>query len=289
MYSKKIVALLGAALLSAAWHQADARVRAPLTSNEMAVEIYGGYMAVCQGSANGIENLRFLLDTGATDTAIDRNVAEKLGLRSKPTKVTSFDKTVESEWTGLWEITYGPEQALNARVVIEDLSYFKRMGIDIDGVIGLDLLRRQSFIVNYAEKRVFFGSPVTAGMRGAPMLANGEVIKIEADLDGRRVWMIVDTGAPVTVFYEDTLKALAVNYRLEGRMEWLSLSGHVQSRIATVPRFRVAGQELGRKVILVNVPEPKKLSGVSGYLGIASLEAKEVAFDFEKNQLLWRK
>jgi predicted aspartyl protease len=293
--SKNIVLLLGAALLvSVTWREADGRVRVPLASNEMAVEVmavevYDGYLLVARGSANGVTNLRFLLDTGATDTAIDRGLAEKLGLRSRPTKVTSFDKTVESEWTGLREITFGPERASNVRVIIEDLSYFERVGVHLDGVIGLDQLRRQSFVVNYAKRCVVLGFPVTAGMRATPMLVNDEGIRVEAELAGRPVWMLADTGAPLTVLYEDTLKDLAVSYRLEGRRGWLSLSGHVESRIAMVPRFRAGGQDLGREVLLVSVPGAKRLSGISGYLGVASLEAQEVAFDFERNQFLWRK
>jgi Aspartyl protease len=178
---------------------------------------------------------------------------------------------------------------LNVRVMIEDLRYFRSIGAHVDGVIGLDQLRGQSFVVNYAKKRVIFGPATTAGMRGAPMLANGKAIRVEAELNGRTVWMVADTGAPGTVLYEDTLNDLDVNYRFEGRMDWLSLSGHVESRIAMVSRFRVGGQDLGREVVLVSVTVTERLSGVSGYLGVASLEAKEVAFDFERNQLLWRK
>lgn len=280
--------LVSASLL-AVGARGGGKAKRELAGNEMAVEIYYGYLTVAQGSVNGLGNLRFLLDTGATDTAIDRSVAEKLGLRSEPTKVTSFDKTVESNWTEVREITFGPERASNVRVMIEDLRYFRSLGAHVDGVIGLDQLRRQSFIVDYAKKRVVFSPAATIGMREAPMQANGKAIRVEAELDGRPVWMVADTGAPGTVLYEDTLKDLGMNYRLEGRMDWLSLSGHVESRIAMVPRFRLGGQDLGRQVILVSVPEAKRLSGVSGYLGVASLETKEVAFDFERNQLLWRK
>lgn len=280
---------LVAASLFAVGARGGGKTKRELASNEMPVEIYYGYLVVAQGSVNGLGNLRFLLDTGATDTAIDRSVAERLGLRNEPTKVTSFDKTVESNWTEVREITFGPERASHVRVMIEDLGYMRSVGTHVDGVIGLDQLRRQSFIVDYAKECVVFGPAATAGMRGATMLAHGKVIRVEAELDGRPVWMIADTGAPGTVFYEDTLKDLAVSYRLEGRPDWLSLGGHVESSIATVPRFRVGGQDLRREVILVSVPGAKRLTGVSGYLGLVSLNAKQVAFSFETDQLLWRK
>lgn len=280
---------LVAASLLAAGARAGGKAKRELASNEMAVEIYYGYLAVARGSVNGLGNLRFLLDTGATDTAIDRSVAEKLGLWSEPTKVTTFDRTVKSEWAQVREITFGPERASNVRVMIEDLRYLGSLGTRVDGVIALDQLRRQSFVVDYGKECVTFSSEAQADMRSAPMLVDGNAIRVEAELDGRSVWMAADTGAPGTVLYEDTLKNLAVNYRLEGGTDWLSLGGHVESHIAAVPRFRMGGEDLRREVILVSVPEAKRVKGVSGYLGLPSLGAKEVAFDFERNQLRWRK
>jgi hypothetical protein len=56
-----------------------------------------------------------------------------------------------------------------------------------------------------------------------------------------------------------------------------------------VSRLRLGGQDLDREVVLISAPGAKRLSGVSGYLGLASLDAKQVAFSFETNQLLWRK
>ena len=308
-----IVALLGTLLLSAVCGAAVGNARAQLASNEMAVEIYGGYLVVAQGSVNNAENLRFLLDTGATNTAIDRLVAERLGLHGHPAKVINFDKTVALESAEVEEITFGPERIRNARVLIEDLGYFRSAGLHIDGVIGLDQLRKQSFLVDYARERVvfdptsisdpasmsdptstsdprsMFGPTATHGMHSVPMRADARSITVEVALDDRSVWMVADTGTRGILLYEDTLKDLLANYRLEGRTSAASLGGPFENRLAIVPRLRLGGQDLDREVVLISAPGARKLSGVSGYLGLASLDAKQVAFSFETNQLLWRK
>jgi len=308
-----IVALLGTLLLSAVCGAAVGNARAQLASNEMAVEIYGGYLVVAQGSVNNAENLRFLLDTGATNTAIDRLVAERLGLHGHPAKVINFDKTVALESAEVEEITFGPERIRNARVLIEDLGYFRSAGLHIDGVIGLDQLRMQSFLVDYARERVvfdptsisdpasmsdptstsdprsMFGPTATHGMHSVPMRADARSITVEVALDDRSVWMVADTGTRGILLYEDTLKDLLANYRLEGRTSAASLGGPFENRLAIVPRLRLGGQDLDREVVLISAPGARKLSGVSGYLGLASLDAKQVAFSFETNQLLWRK
>jgi hypothetical protein len=284
-----VVVLLGTLLLSVVCGAAVGSTRTQLASNEMAIEVYGGYLAVARGSVNNADNLRFLLDTGASSSAIDRRVAERLGLHGQPAKVISFDKTVALEWTGVQEMTFGPERICNVRVMIEDLGYLRSSGAHVDGVIGLDQLRRQSFLIDYARERVVFGPTATGGMHSVPMRADAKSIRVEVELDVRPVWMVADTGARGIVLYEDTLKDLLANYRVEGRTGAVSLGGPLENRIAIVPRLRLGGQDLDREVVLINAPGAKRLSGVSGYLGLASLDAKQVAFSFETNQLLWRK
>jgi hypothetical protein len=283
-----VVALLGTLLLSVVCGAAVGSSR-QLASNEMAIQVYGGFLVVARGSVNNADNLRFLLDTGASNSAIDRRLAERLGLHGQPAKVVDFDKTVALEWTEVQEMTFGPERICNVRVMIEDLGYFRSTGVHVDGVIGLDLLRRESFLVDYARERVVFGPTATSGMPGVPMRADAKSITVEVELDMRPVWMVADTGTRGIVLYEDTLKDLLANYRVEGRSGAVSLGGPLESRIAIVPRLRLGGQNLEREVVLISAPGAKRLSGVSGYLGLAALDAKQVAFSFETNQLLWRK
>jgi Aspartyl protease len=284
-----VVALLGTLLLSVVCGAAVGDTRTQLASNELAIEVYGGYFVVARGSINNAGNLRFLLDTGASNSAIDRRVAERLGLHGQPAKVINFDKTVRLESTEVQEMTFGPERVSNVRVMIEDLGYLRSTGVHVDGVIGLDQLRGQSFLVDYARKRVVFGPIATGGMHGVPMRADAMSIRVEVELDVRPVWLVADTGIRGIVLYEDTVKDLLANYRVEGRTGEVSLGGPLENRIAIVPRLRLGGQDLDREVVLISAPGAKRLSGVSGYLGLASCDAKQVAFSFETNQLLWRK
>jgi predicted aspartyl protease len=284
-----VVALLGTLLLAVMCAAAVAGTRTQPPGNEMAIELYGGYLAVARGGVNNAGNLRFLLDTGASNSALDRRVAERLGLHGQPAKVINFDKTVALESAELQQITFGPERITNVRVMIEDLGYLRSAGLHVDGVIGLDQLRRRSFLIDYARKRVVFGPTATDGMRAVPLRADPQSISVEVQLDARPVWMVADTGARGIILYEDTVKDLLVDYRVEERTGGVSLGGPLESRIAIVPRLRLGGQHLDTQVVLISAPGAKKLSGVSGYLGLASLDAKQVAFSFETNQLLWRK
>jgi hypothetical protein len=159
----------------------------------------------------------------------------------------------------------------------------------VDGIIGLDLLRRKNFLVDYAKKRVVFGATETSGMRAARMRANGTELCVEAELDGRLVWMIADTGMLGTVLYERGLETTFEDHWMEEPIMGRSLGGAVESRRGTVPRLRLGEQDLDRRVLLVGAPNVKRLNDVAGYLGPALLNAKQIVFDFESNQLRWKK
>jgi hypothetical protein len=257
--------------------------------NELAVEICDGYLIVAEVNVGELHGLRFLLDTGTSVTAIDRRLAKRLGVLGQQAKVTNFDKTIAVESGEVPEITYGPEEASDVRVLIEDLRYLRPGGAPVDGIIGLDLLHRKNFLVDYARKRVVFGATENSGMRTAPMRAGETELCVEAELDGRVVWVIADTGMAGTVLYERGLAASLENYTLRGQAMVRSLGGAVESRKAVVSRFRLGGQDLERRVLLVSPPNVKRLNDIAGYLGPASLGARQIVFDFDANQLRWKK
>ena len=254
---------------------------------EFPIKIYQGYLIVVEGSVGDVQGLSFLLDTGASNSAIDRRVAEKFALPRKRTRVINFDKAVPLESCEVPQLTYGPEHGSHVRLVVEDLSYLRASGVQVDGVIGLDLLRRKNFLVDYARKFVRFGGTENQGMSAVPMRADAILLRVGVELGGKSIWMIVDTGTRETVMYRDRIENMVTDYRVEGRTMGRSLGGAVESQLAVVPRLRLGGKDLEREVMLVRAPEGPVLPDVAGYLGPVSLKAKQVAFDFEKNQLLW--
>ena len=288
---KRAMALATAVGLLATWGDARARAntRTEEASNQLPVEIDDGYLIVAEVSVGELHGLRFLLDTGTSTTAIDRRVAKRLGVLGKPAKVINFNKTVSVGLGEVAEISYGSEQAFNVPVLIEDLRYLYAGRGPVDGIIGLDLLRRKNFLIDYAGKQVVFGASASDGMRAAPMRVEGNVLRVGAELDGTPVWMIADTGIFGTVLYERGHIAVLDNYRIEGPKMDHSLGGAFESRNAIVSQFKLGGQNLERRVQLVGAPDAKRLNDVAGYLGPASLNAKEIVFDFEANQLRWKK
>jgi hypothetical protein len=264
---------------------ANGKVQEP---NELTMQLSDGYLAVVEGSIGDLRGLKFLLDTGATNSAISPKIAERLGLARRPGKLVSFDKTVAVNWTDVAELAYGPEQVYEVRVMVIDLKYLLASGVCVDAVIGWDLLRRRSFTLDFARKRVVFGLSEPRGSRSVPMRTDTLFPEVQVDLDGRSLWMIADTGMRGTLFYEGLIGEIDGSYVGSETRGWTA-SGALDSRTVFAPRLRLGGQDLERQVSLVRPSDSQLLRGVAGFLGIGVLEAKEVTFDFERNELSWKK
>jgi Aspartyl protease len=258
-------------------------------SNELPIDLYEGYLIVVRGSIGDLHGLRFLLDTGATTTTIDRKLADKLQLPRRPGQVISFDKSVRVEWSKLPDLDYCPEHFSNVPVVVQDMSYFLATGVHVDGLIGWDLLRRGSFRLDFAKKCVVFGPTEQSEGRVAPMKPDALFLTVQVDLNGQTMSMVADTGMLGTAFYEGSLHQMRETYKTQAYAIGRSIGGGVKSRSVLVPRLRLGTQDLDREVRLLQRPDSAALHGIAGYLGISALEPKEIAFDFERNELRWNK
>jgi len=266
--------------------QADANGKGKPDANELPLNVVGGYLLVVQGSIGNRHDLNFLLDTGATTSAIDRKLAERLNLPTRSSGMISFDKTVEIQWCVLPELVYGPERAVNTKVVVQDLRYLRAGGAVVDGVIGWDLLRRHSFRLDFANKRVVFAAVSAAERHSVPFRESWLCLTVPIDLDGREVWMIADTGMRGAMFYEPQLQA--TSYQRQASASGHSAGGNFDTQIALVPRLRIGTQDLDRQVYVVRPPNSPLVNGIAGYLGISSLNAKQVLFDFDRGLLSWQ-
>jgi hypothetical protein len=286
MGARKFRAILMAVLLLLGATRADPKTKGKLDVNQLPMNVVGGYLIVVKGSIGDRHTLNFLLDTGATTSAIDRKLAERLNLATRSSQMVNFDKTLQVQWCMLPELVYGPERAANIKVVVEDLRYLRTSGAAVDGVIGWDLLRRHSFRLDFANKRVVFGATSATEGHSVPSRETPLCLAVPIDLDGRELWMIADTGMRGAMFYRPQLEATSYQWRasISGR----GVAGSVESQLALVPRLRIGTRDLDRQVYVVRPPNSAVLDGIAGYLGIASLKAKQVTFDLDRGVLSWQ-
>jgi len=98
--------------------------------------------------------LRFVLDTGATITAITPATAELLELHGEGNLLVNG--TIPAQLTHLAALSVGTLQHANMRAAIVDLPEERRIDEHFDGVLGLDILAQHDIAVDIPRKRLVF-------------------------------------------------------------------------------------------------------------------------------------
>lgn len=117
----------------------------PVMKASVKFDLYRDYLIVAPGKAGKWKGLNLLIDTGATPTLLDRELAQKLGLEEEPASITLVNGKMAAGRATLPSLELGPMRRDNLPVMVEDLSFFQKvLPVRIDAVIGLDVLEAPS-------------------------------------------------------------------------------------------------------------------------------------------------
>jgi hypothetical protein len=170
---------------------ADARI-----PRSIPLRIFRDYLVVAEGQFGGVlQHQNFVLDTGTAPSIINTRSVRELGLATTASTMTAMGKLVPTDSAILPEVELGPIRAVSLRVEVQDLSRLERdLRIPVAGVIGLDVLSKSSFRLDYQKKEMEFdevadeGIPVSFDERTATAIAL-------VSLEGIPARLLVDTGS----------------------------------------------------------------------------------------------
>jgi hypothetical protein len=158
----------------------------------------------------------------------------------------------------------------------------------VDAVIGLDLLRSQSFSIDFRRKAVTFG-PIAGEPSGVTMKSDPLYLTVEVLIEDRPARVIVDTGVRGLLLYEDRLLLHALKVQYGTELIGFSIGGALQSKVAMLPGIRLGSTNIDGRVLLTPAPADTVLPGIAGFFGVSSLKARRIDFDFEHGTLRWQK
>ena len=138
---------------------APARVEAPADSaaGEIAFELAGtgGAALVVPVHINGQGPFNFVLDTGATLTCLDQEIAQRLELPS-PRGVlgvgAGISGTGQIQLVSVDSIRVGAAKATKITACALDLRHTDQVGLEIDGLLGLNFLRSFRVSLDFERK-----------------------------------------------------------------------------------------------------------------------------------------
>lgn len=161
---------------------------------------YSGNEIFIKAKINSGPEQRFIVDTGASQSVIDKATAQSLGNRPVSTfSVTSGSKAVPLAYTKLSSLTIGDITFSDIPVLVTDLS---PIGEKPAGLIGANILRRFLVSIDFDEKKLILADPrkvtIPAGATTLPAKPafGGTAMIVKAQLDDRSpINFLVDTGA----------------------------------------------------------------------------------------------
>ena len=285
---QRTVGIVLALLLSSDVHTGAAGPSgASIVALEIPFELVSGFLVVVQGAIGEHGGLRFVVDTGSTYSVIDREVADRLGLPRRPGKLMNFDRAISAERTDLPELRLGPIHASGLSIMVVRLADYSEFGQHLDGVIGLDLLRRATKLrIDYEKRTVSFQlRDHEADDAAGDSMSLGFILPVS--IQGVSLHLLFDTGLRDILLYDERVRTQVPNLRTEGRALPARM-GRLHATQVNLPGVEIFGPRAVTPVLLINGPENATLRGVDGYLGPASLHAKRLELDFAANTLRWQ-
>ena len=163
-----VAGLLSVAIVAAGCRQtgAPARVEAPADSaaGEVAFELSGpgGAALMVPVYVNGQGPFRFVLDTGATLTCVDQQIAARLEL-PQARGVTGVGAGVGSsgrmQIVRVDSVRLGAARAEELMACALDLQHTGSVGLEIDGLLGLNFLRAFRVTIDFEREILLLQEP----------------------------------------------------------------------------------------------------------------------------------
>ena len=170
----------------------------------VALRIYRNFLVVAKGKlGKASESQNFILDTGTAPSIISERLVRQLGVATVRSTFRVAGKSIPAEVAIIPQIELGPILALSVPVYVQDLSPIERdlgIPVPIAGIIGLDVLSKSSFRLDYDKREIEFGDTSHVGIP-VQFDARAGLAVTKVRIDGREARLLVDTGSDRLVLF----------------------------------------------------------------------------------------
>jgi predicted aspartyl protease len=249
--------------------------------------LQAGTLIEINGGIGPLEDLKFIIDSGATQSVVDRKIANRLSLTLHPQRALSVAGFVSVDRAELPDVHFGPIQVRNVTTMITDLAKFSELTGNADAIIGLDLLKASSKLGIFYDSKIIVLQPRLMNSHGTSAQEQPAYFTVQVLVQGHAVRLIVDTGMNGILIYEDRIRKQIPNLRLTDERTDAHL-GQLRGKRTQLSGFRLGERESKVEVFLMNGPREDLLPGIIGYLGTDALKARRIELDFEGEKLRWQ-
>ena len=248
-------------------------------------ELYQHHLIVTKGSVGRLHGLSLLIDTGTIPSMVDARIARKLRLRSESSTLVAFGKQVPIQSAVVDGFHIGSLQSGPVPAGVGDLSYLQ--GVRIDAILGLDVLVRTSFDIDYRTRVLKLG-PTARAESSAPLEVTWPFLTVRMTIAGHQVRLLVDTGSRDLVLFKTRVPTGLSNAPWRGDKTVRYASGVERLRRLDLRQIGLGADQWDTLPAwaLDRVADGYPL-GIDGVLGVLALGCQRVRFDFERSEFGW--
>lgn len=269
------------------WGKAFAGVDRPVTifpSNSVKLRLSLSPVGTptIQVRINGSE-YQFWLDTGSTITVLSSDVASNAGVAligSDTLSVGTFAAAAPARPAVVKRLEVGPIALLNSPAIVIDTDLMRvkaageripPKGLQIDGIIGWDIIRQFSISMDYERGTITIQKPESLGTIGTAaqnLTWVGKPIIDARTESGNKIHFALDTGAQGTLLNGSVLNKMAVTSQTSSARVFgiAQTEGQVARRVSAL-KLDVAGRSLELEDLTVYSPASWSLVEYDGVFG----------------------
>jgi predicted aspartyl protease len=257
--------------------------------DEIPFKLAQGFGIVVRGGIGQLNNLNFLVDTGAVPSVLSARVASRIGVTGTTGSFTLLQNDTQAMYLTVDDVRLGSIHVTGQPMVILDLARFEQLlGTRIDAIIGLDILARQSFAIDYKHGRITTGlSGLTRHVVPAEIytVAGAPYWVLPISLGGQSLRVLLDTGADAFALFAGHIPKQILDLRGGTRIP--SNQKETATR-SPEPLLLILGDTpLKQQLAVVLEAPPGALQQIDGVLGPTALGITRIEFDSEHKCLRW--
>jgi predicted aspartyl protease len=254
---------------------------------EIPFDLYNGNLIIVKATVGSVKNVNLILDTGTSPTVINQAMAYRLKVRGKSGSLQTLTGTIQVQNVTLPHIQIGPLHADSITGVVEDLRFLERsLGISLGGIVGLDILRCNSFAIDYRRQKIIFGAIATI-KQAVRFETQVPYLSVKAKIGGQEVRLLVDSGTWGLLVYRNRLGTAVEQLHIDPNASISTATGRGTHVRWLSTEVLLGKGNLGAHSVAIADIDSDPQDDFDGLFGLATMGFRKVSFDFENGLFGW--